>query len=146
MNLFNFGGTNINPLLNALGSAPTGAFSGLNPAASAGASFGALPSMAGVGFGAAPLGGGLAGTFSNMSSTARTGLESPSDQGVIKNPLTFNDWAAMFANAPARQSQMSQPQQIPMGDYAAPQTQVGAPSYLIPMNQLVGRLLARGGA
>ncbi|MDN7897204.1 hypothetical protein QZM82_13485 [Burkholderia cepacia] len=150
MNLFNFGGTNINPLLNALGSAPTGAFSGLNPAASAGASFGAVPSMAGADMGTAPLGGGIASMIANMAPSMQAGLGVPTMQPATAaadqssaSPL-LQLLLSRFSNGSQQAPQPSQ--QMPMGDYASPQAQVGAPSNLIPMNQLVGRLLARGGA
>ncbi|MCO1396422.1 hypothetical protein [Burkholderia cenocepacia] len=145
MNLFNFGGTEANnPLLNALGSAPVGMFNGLNPAASAGTSIGALPTLSGPDIGSAPFGGSLAGTFANMDPAARANLGASGGQGGTPAPLSLNSWAAMLANTAARPSQPSQ-QQIPMGDYATPQAPVSSPN-LIPMNQLVGRLLARGGA
>ncbi|KWO06066.1 hypothetical protein WM26_31175 [Burkholderia cepacia] len=146
MNLFNFGGTNINPLLNALGSAPTGAFSGLNPAASAGASFGAVPSMAGADMGTAPLGGGIASMIANMAPSMQSGLGVPAAQPAAAGagPSASSPLLQLLLSRFPNGSQQT-PQQLPMGDYAAPQAPVSTPN-LIPMNQLVGRLLARGGA
>ncbi|MBR8157135.1 hypothetical protein KDX20_22125 [Burkholderia cenocepacia] len=146
MNLFNFGGTNINPLLNALGSAPTGAFSGLNPAASAGASFGAVPSMAGADMGTAPLGGGIASMIANMDPSMRASLGALPAQPAAAGggtPAMMSGLSMMLSRLQGNSQQP--PQQLPMGDYAAPQASISSPN-LIPMNQLVGRLLARGGA
>lgn len=145
MNLFNFGGTNINPLLNALGSAPTGAFSGLNPAASTGTSFGAVPSMAGADMGTAPLGGGIASMIANMAPSMQAGLGVPPAQPATAaaDPSGSSALLQLLLSRFPNGSQQA-PQKLPMSDYAAPQTSVSNPN-LIPMNQLVGRLLARGG-
>ncbi|RQS22408.1 hypothetical protein [Burkholderia sp. Bp8995] len=147
MNLFNFGGMGPNnPLLNALGSAPAGMFSGLDPSASMGTSFGAVPSMAGADMGTAPLGGGIASMIANMNPSMQSALGVPSAQPAAAattpaaGPAVFSTLLSKMGNQPS-----ATPSQVPMGNYATPQAQVSAPN-LIPMNQLVGRLLARGGA
>ncbi|MDN7481929.1 hypothetical protein QZM38_13950 [Burkholderia orbicola] len=113
MNLFNFGGTNINPLLNAMQGAPTGLFSGLNPMANADA---------------------LSGTAGTVGAPAAAAI-GPGQNGL----------ALMLSRIQGMGQQAQPPQQVPLSDYAAPQAPVSNPN-LIPMNQLVGRLLARGGA
>ena len=148
MNLFNFGGMGVdNPLLNALGSAPVGAFSGLNPAASAGTSFGSVPSMAGADMGTAPLGGGIASMIANMDPSMQAGLGvSPAQPAAAAaNPLASSPLLQLLLSRFPNGSQQA-PQKLPMGDYAPPQAAISAPNNLIPMNQLVGRLLMRGGA
>lgn len=145
MDLFNLGGfANDNPLLNALGTAPVGMFSGLNPAASAGASIGALPSMNGPDMGAAPLGGSIASFASIMNPALRASLTAPSAQEAPMPSALPIGWSGLLSILKAQGTQPTR-QQMPMEDYAVPQAPVSSPN-LFPVNQLVGRLLARGGA
>ncbi|UJH75054.1 hypothetical protein L0U95_24255 (plasmid) [Burkholderia cenocepacia] len=115
MNLFNFGGTNVNPLLNAMQGTPAGLFSGLNPMANVDAFSSAAGASAGPA--AAPVG------------------SAPGQNGL----------ALMLSRIQGMGQQAQPPQQVPLSDYVTPQAPVSNPN-LIPMNQLVGRLLARGGA
>jgi hypothetical protein len=102
MSLFNLGTTNMS---GALGSAPTGLFSGLDPSASAGA------------YGGNPLGGGIAGQVAGntpISSGASGGMGQAMQMMLIQQAV--NSASQLGQQAPIQANNFAQ--------YANPQAQV----------------------
>jgi hypothetical protein len=120
MGLFDLGGMDLG---GALGASPAGAFSGLDPSASMGASYGGTA-----------LGGGLAGQLAGNSPVSAPGA------GAGMNPLLESMLISQAAQAFGRPQQQVQAPQ--MGSYQNPQ------AILVPASsgQALGHMLLMGAA
>lgn len=121
MGLFNLGSLNLG---SALGAAPTGLFSGLDPSASMGA------------MGATPLGGGLAGQVAGASPLS----------GAVANgdPAITSMLLAQMLGGIGGTTQGQRPQPAQFGDYAQPQATLVPGQPMPAMNAHIGRMLMGG--
>ncbi|WP_186260011.1 hypothetical protein [Burkholderia gladioli] len=118
MDLFNLGNTDLS---GALGSAPAGLYSGLNPAASTGA------------WGNSPLGGGLAGQATGAMSA-----------GSGMNPALMSMLISQALGGIGNATQGQRPQPAQFGDYAQPQATLTPGQPMPAMNAHIGRMLMGG--
>ncbi|MBR8074357.1 hypothetical protein KDX14_33065 [Burkholderia cenocepacia] len=121
MGLFNLGSLN---LAGALGAAPTGLFSGLDPSASMGT------------VGGAPLGGGIAGQIAGMNQV--------SGPAAMSNPAIASMLMSQVLGGIGGATQGQRPQPAQFGDYAQPQTPLTAGTPMPAMNAQIGRMLMGG--
>lgn len=119
MGLFNLGSLD---LAAALGRAPAGLYSGLDPSASIGA------------WGNSPLGGGLA----DQVAAAGSPISSSASGGI--NPLAM----MMIQQALSGSRQQSPQQEMQFGGYAQPQAVLAQGPAMPAMNSQIGRMLMGG--
>ncbi|HDR9497589.1 TPA: hypothetical protein QDC06_000791 [Burkholderia cepacia] len=121
MGLFNLGSLDLS---SALGAAPAGLYSGLDPSASMGA------------FSGAPLGGGLAGQIA--------GANPMTGPAAASNPAVASMLLAQALGGIGNATQAQRPQQMPFGDYAQPQALLAPGQPMPAMNAQIGRMLMGG--